>query len=49
MREFGEEELVCPAQSPELNLTEQLWGELERDCKPGLLVQHQCLTSQMHF
>ena len=45
----GVRELQWPAQTPDLKPTKCLWDELELDCEPGLLVQHQCLTSQMLF
>ncbi len=41
--EFGVEELDWPTQSHNLNPIKHWNG----DCEPGLLVQHQCLTSQM--
>lgn len=49
MNEFGVEEVHWPAQSTDPNPTEHLWDELEQDCKPGLLIQYQCLTSQMRL
>lgn len=43
---IGVEGIECPAQRPDLNLTECLWDELEH-CTPGLLT-HQCPASVMH-
>ena len=44
--DLGIEELDWPAQSPDLIPTELSWNV---DCKPGLLIQYQCLTSQVLF
>lgn len=42
--EFAVEELWCPAQSPDLNYTEQLW---DVSCETGLLVQDLCMTNSL--
>lgn len=45
--EFGAKELDWPAQSHDLNPTFGMnWNE---DCEPGVLVQHQCLISQVLY
>ncbi len=43
--EFGVEELYT--QSPDFNPIQHFEMNWNRNCKPGFLVQHQCLTSQM--
>lgn len=46
--EFGVEELEWLAQSPDLNLIERFWDELERRLHASVLITHQCLIFQKH-
>ena len=45
--EIGVEELNWPEQSSDLKPIEHLQDDWNADCEPGLITQHQCLTSLM--